>query len=84
MTFIDEKDLEKLLQISANLLKLCREKNLSDSTIRLIISIKRGEGEIGYQQRYQAILKITDIIKGVANDEDARSELKKRFHSIVK
>ena len=79
MSLTDARNSEKLLQISANLLKLCREKNLSDSTIRLIISIKKGEGEIGYQQRYQAILKITDIIKGVANDEDARSELEKAF-----
>ena len=48
-------------------------------SIRLIISIKRGEGEIGYQQRYQAILKITDILKGVTSDTEARSELEKAF-----
>ena len=79
MSLTDARNSEKLLQISANLLKLCREKNLSDSTIRLIVSIKRGEGEIGYQQRYQAILKITDILKGVTSDTEARSELEKAF-----
>ena len=79
MILMDEKELYKMLQVSANLLKLCEEKNMSDSTIRLIISIKRGEGEIGYKQRYQAILKITDIIKSVADDAEARSELEKAF-----
>ena len=70
---------KKRLAASSNLRKLLSEKNLSEHIWQMTLNIIKGETQSGQEQRYQAILKITDIIKGVANDEDARSKLKKVF-----
>lgn len=46
---------------------------------QMTLNIIKCETLSGQEQRYQAILKITDIIKSVADDEEARSELEKAF-----
>lgn len=67
------------LKKSSELLNLCKEKKMPDSIIRLIIDIKRGEGIQGREQRYQAILAVTDIIKKATSEEQVMQMLKEKY-----
>ena len=73
------EDTKKRLKASSDLGKILSEKNLSEPIWQMTLNIIKGETLSGQEQRYQAILKITDIIKSVADDAEARSELEKAF-----
>ena len=64
---------------SAELLRMCREKNLSVTTKGIIIAIKKNPEGKGIEQRSKIIEKITDILKASKTEKEFLETLKKEF-----
>ena len=79
MSMNKEITVEESMKKSGKLLHLCMEKKISDTIMRMIISIKKGEMTQGLEQHYQAILAVTDIIKKATSEEQVMQMLKEKY-----
>ena len=67
------------MQKSANLYKLCLEKQLSGTTMEQITRITRDNTTAEREQRYRTIGRITDILQGCKTEEEFLQKLKTDF-----
>ena len=79
MLINEEIKVEESMKESGKLLHLCMEKKMSDTIMRMIIAIKKGEMIQGLEQHYQAILAVTDIIKKATSEEEVMKKLKEKY-----
>jgi hypothetical protein len=79
MTSLTDKATKNMRKKSFEMLNVIEEKTRSESTHKKILDILEGETKLGREQRYQAVLKITDILNNSKNEEEITQKLNEEY-----